>query len=61
MRTARELAFRNLETRGRSPEEIAARQEYLDLLALPRATVSRGGFTSSAGASGAKRFSPSLV
>lgn len=31
---ARELAFRNLEPRGQSPDEIAARREYLDLLAL---------------------------
>jgi SAM-dependent methyltransferase len=29
---ARELAFRNLETRGKSPDEMAARAEYLDLL-----------------------------
>jgi arsenite methyltransferase len=31
---ARELAFRNLEPRGQSPDEIAARSAYLDLLAL---------------------------
>ncbi len=31
---ARELAFRNLETRGKSPDEMAARAEYLDLLGL---------------------------
>jgi SAM-dependent methyltransferase len=31
---ARELAFRNLETRGRSPDEVAARAAYLDLLGL---------------------------
>src|SRR5437879_5564574 len=31
---ARELAFRNLETRGKSPDEVAARAEYLDLLAI---------------------------
>ena len=31
---ARELAFRNLETRGKSPDEVAARAEYLDLLGL---------------------------
>ncbi len=31
---ARELAFRNLEPRGQSPDEVAARREYLDLLAL---------------------------
>ena len=31
---ARELAFRNLETRGKSPDEVAARAEYLDLLGI---------------------------
>src|SRR5206468_12737340 len=31
---ARELAFRNLEARGKSPDEVAARAEYLDLLGL---------------------------
>lgn len=31
---ARELAFRNLEARGKSPDEVAARAEYLDLLAI---------------------------
>jgi SAM-dependent methyltransferase len=31
---AHELAFRNLEPRGQSPDEVAARREYLDLLAL---------------------------
>ena len=31
---ARELAFRNLEARGKSPDEAAARAEYLDLLGL---------------------------
>jgi SAM-dependent methyltransferase len=31
---ARELAFRNLETRGKSADEVAARAEYLELLAL---------------------------
>jgi SAM-dependent methyltransferase len=31
---ARELAFRNLESRGKSPDEMAARAEYLDLLGL---------------------------
>jgi SAM-dependent methyltransferase len=31
---ARELAFRNLEARGKSPDEVAARAEYLDLLEL---------------------------
>ena len=31
---ARELAFRNLEARGKSPDEVSARAEYLDLLGL---------------------------
>jgi len=31
---ARELAFRNLESRGKSPDEVAARADYLDLLEL---------------------------
>ena len=31
---ARELAFHNLETRGKSPDEMAARAEYLALLGL---------------------------
>lgn len=31
---ARELATRNLEARGMSPDEIATRRDYLDLLAL---------------------------
>jgi len=31
---ARELAFRNLEPRGKSADELAARAEYLDLLRL---------------------------
>jgi arsenite methyltransferase len=31
---ARELAFRNLEARGKSPDEVAARAEYLDLLGV---------------------------
>lgn len=31
---ARELAFRNLEARGKSPDEMAARAEYLDLLGV---------------------------
>src|SRR5438477_8758118 len=31
---ARELAFRNLESRGKAPDEVAARADYLDLLEL---------------------------
>ena len=31
---ARQLAFDNLELRGRSPDEIAAREAYLDLLGI---------------------------
>ena len=37
---ARELAFRNLEARGTSPDEVAARAAYLDLLGIrPGQTV----------------------
>jgi len=31
---ARDLVFQNLEARGKSPDEVAARAEYLDLLGL---------------------------
>jgi SAM-dependent methyltransferase len=31
---ARELALQNLEARGRSPDEVAVRAEYLDLLGV---------------------------
>jgi ubiquinone/menaquinone biosynthesis C-methylase UbiE len=31
---AREVAFQNLEARGKSPDEVAARAEYLDLLGV---------------------------